>query len=287
MLKENQEVASKTRRQWVKAGVFAGLSGFALAVRPAPAQELIITDKKGLIEGSIVVGPDKIAGYRAYPEGAKNAPVVVVVQEIFGVHEHLRDICRRFAKQGYYAISVEYFQRQGDPKSIADIAEIMKSIVSKVPDEQVFSDTDAAFEFAVKEGASASRHAITGFCWGGRIVWLYAAHSKAIKAGVAWYGRLIDKNEKPNPLQPIYPLEVVEKLQAPVLGIYGGKDIGIPLTDVEKMENELRINNKNSMIQVYPDAQHGFFADYRGSYHNESAEDAWDKALAWFKQHGV
>lgn len=279
---------SHTRRQTIKAGLFAGLSGYALAVRPSAAQELIVTDNKGLVEGMVSIGRDQIAAYRAHPvAGTSNLPVVVIVQEIFGIHEHLRDITRRFAKQGYYAITVEYFQRIGDPKKVVDVAEIMRSIVSKSADAQVMADTDDAFAFAAQEGASATRRAITGFCWGGRVVWLYAAHSKALKAGVAWYGRLIDKNEKPNPLQPTYPINIVDKLQAPVLGLYGGKDTGIPLADVEQMQLALNQARSPSEIIVYPNAQHGFFADYRGSYDFESAESGWEKALAWFRKHGV
>jgi carboxymethylenebutenolidase len=211
---------------------------------------------------------------------------VLVVQEIFGVHEHIKDICRRFAKLGYLAVAPELYARQGDVSRLSNIQEIMP-IVSKVPDAQVMSDLDAAVAWAQKSGkGSADKLAITGFCWGGRIVWLYAAHNPQLKAGVAWYGRLVPSAE-PNPLQPKQPIDLVKELNAPVLGLYGGADAGIPSNTVERMQQTLKEAGKPSEIVLYSDTPHGFFADYRQSYRKEQAEDGWRRLIDWFKKHGV
>jgi carboxymethylenebutenolidase len=210
--------------------------------------------------------------------------VVLVVQEIFGVHEHIKDVCRRFAKQGYCALAPELYARQGDGSKYTDYRDIMSNVVSKVPDAQVMADLDATARWAGGHGGDAKRVAVTGFCWGGRIVWLYAAHSNDLKAGVAWYGR-IDGTR--NELQPKYPIDVAANLKAPVLGLYGGKDDGIPMTDVEKMQAALAAAKSPSKVVVFPDAPHGFNADYRPSYRPETAKEAWQQCLAWFKSHGV
>jgi carboxymethylenebutenolidase len=209
-----------------------------------------------------------------------------VVQEIFGVHEHIKDICRRFAKAGYFAIAPEMYARQGDVSKLTNIQQIISDVVSKVPDKQVMSDLDAASAYAAKSGRTdAARLGITGFCWGGRVVWLYAAHNPRLKAGVAWYGRLVGQ---PGEMTPRHPVDVAAELKAPVLGLYGEKDGGIPLETVEKMRAALKAAGKNdSSIHVYPGAQHGFHADYRPSYDKTSAEDGWKRLLAFFKQHGV
>jgi carboxymethylenebutenolidase len=267
------------RREMVVTSLAAG---FALAVQPVSAAT-ISTDASGMTAGEvkIPVADEKIPGYRAMPDKGGPFPVVLVVQEIFGVHEHIKDVCRRFAKLGYMAIAPEMYARQGDVSKLQSIDEI-RPIVSKVPDVQVMSDLDACVDFAKDSGkGDVTKLHITGFCWGGRIVWLYAAHSKQLKSGVAWYGRLEgDKTE----LQPEHPLDVAGKLNAPVLGLYAGKDTGIPLASVEKMRAALKASKVPAEIVVYPEAQHGFHADYRPSYKQDDAKDGWGRLLAWFKQ---
>ena len=252
-------------------------SGFALAVQPVGAKT-ITTDSAGLTAGEvkIAVGDGSIPAYRAMPETGKNFPVVLVVQEIFGVHEHLKDLCRRFAKLGYLAIAPELYARQGDVSKLSGADEILRKVVSRVPDAQVMSDLDAASDWAGKTGkGDAARLGITGFCWGGRIVWLYAAHQPRLKAGVAWYGRLDGDRSA---LQPRYPIDVAGSLEAPVLGLYGGKDQGIPQESVERMLAALKAADNRSEIVVYPDAPHGFHADYRPSYTADAAQDGWTPA---------
>jgi carboxymethylenebutenolidase len=271
-----------TRRDFVVTTLAAG---FALAVQPVSA-ETITTDAKGLEAGEvkIPVKDGDIPGYRAMPAAGGPFPVVLVVQEIFGVHEHIKDICRRLAKLGYFAVAPELYARQGDVSKLTDFGEIFK-IVAKVPDAQVMSDLDAAVDFAKKSGkGNTAKLAVTGFCWGGRIVWLYSDHNKDLKAGVAWYGRLVgDKDE----LHPKYPLDVAESLNAPVLGLYGGADQGIPVASVEKMQAALKAAKKPSEIVLYPDTPHAFYADYRPSYRKEQADDGWKKLQEWFKKNGV
>jgi carboxymethylenebutenolidase len=273
-----------TRRGFVVTSLTAG---FALAVQPIQAQSTITTDTNGLMAGEvkIPVKDGEIPAYHAMPAGKKNLPVVLVVQEIFGVHEHIKDVCRRFAKVGYLAVAPEMYARQGNVANLP-MNEIMP-IVAKVPDAQVMSDLDLAADWAKKNGGS-DKLAITGFCWGGRIVWLYAAHNPKLKAGVAWYGRLTPPPpERASALQPKHPVELVAQMKAPVLGLYGGKDTGIPVADVEKMREALKVEKKSSEIIVYPDAPHGFHADYRPSYTKAAAEDGWKRLLDWFKKNGV
>jgi carboxymethylenebutenolidase len=259
--------------------------GFAAAVQPVTAQTLT-TDTTGLDAGEVKIptADGEIPAYRAMPTAKGPHAVVLVVQEIFGVHEHIKDVCRRFAKQGYCAIAPELYARQGDVSKYADYRDIVSNVVSKVPDAQVMGDLDATVRWAGGHGGDAKRVGVTGFCWGGRIVWLYAAHSNDLKAGVAWYGR-IDGTR--NELQPKYPIDVAANLKAPVLGLYGGKDDGIPLADVEKMQAALAGAKSPSKIVVFPDAPHGFNADYRPSYRPETAKEAWQQCLAWFKSYGV
>src|SRR5262249_35248659 len=224
-----------TRRDFVVTTLAAG---FALAVQPVSA-ETITTDAAGLEAGEvkIPVKDGEIPGYRAMPASGGPFPVVLVVQEIFGVHEHIKDICRRLAKLGYFAVAPELYARQGDVSKLTDFREIFSKVVSRVPDAQVLSDLDAGVEWAKKSGkGDTAKLAITGFCWGGRIVWLYAAHNKDLKAGVAWYGRLTGEKDE---LHPKHPLDVVDSLHAPVLGLYGGADQGIPVDTVEKMRGAL------------------------------------------------
>jgi carboxymethylenebutenolidase len=210
---------------------------------------------------------------------------LLVVQEIFGVHEHIKDICRRFAKLGYFAVAPELYARQGDVSKLTDFREIITTVVSKVPDKQVMSDLDAAAAWAKTTGkADTSKLGVTGFCWGGRIVWLYSAHNKDVKAGVAWYGRLdTDRDE----LHPKHPIDLVGDLKAPVLGLYGGADMGIPNETVEKMQKAIKEASKPSEIVLYPDTPHGFYADYRPSYRKDQADDGWKKLQEWFRKHGV
>jgi len=277
-------VADFTRRGFVVTSLAAG---FALAAQPVSAQT-IATDTKGLEAGEVKIPvPDgAVPAYRALPAEGGPFPVVLVVQEIFGVHEHIKDICRRLAKLGYLAVAPELYARQGDVSGLKEIPEILK-VVSKVPDKQVMSDLDAAVAWAKGTGkGDVAKLAITGFCWGGRIVWLYAAHSENLKAGVAWYGRLV-KPPQANELQPNYPIDLVASLKAPILGLYGEADTGIPVASVEKMRAALKDAGKTAEIILYPDTPHAFFADYRDSYRKEKAEGGWKKMLDWFKKNGV
>ncbi len=273
-----------TRRRFVVTSLAAG---FALAVQPVSAQTVITTDSQGLEAGEvqIPVSDGKMPAYRAMPLKGKNFPVVLVVQEIFGVHEHIRDVCRRFAKLGHMAIAPELYARQGDVSKMTDIQEIITNVVSKVPDSQVMSDLDATAAWAGASGkADVKKLGITGFCWGGRIVWLYAAHNPKLKAGVAWYGRLVGQ---PSELQPKYPIDLVKELKAPVLGLYGASDQGIPVDTVEKMQAALKSAGSKSEIVLYPDTPHGFNADYRPSYRKEQAQDGWKRLNAWFAKYGA
>ncbi|BAU46878.1 carboxymethylenebutenolidase [Sulfurifustis variabilis] len=283
-LKSLSPVVPFTRRHFVMTML---ASGFALAVKPIAAQTAITTDTAGLTAGEvkIPVADGAIPAYRAMPAKGTRFPTVVVVQEIFGVHEHIKDVCRRLAKQGYLAVAPELYARQGDVSKMPDVKEILAKVVSKVPDKQVLSDIDATFAWATKsDKGDAGRQGITGFCWGGRIVWLYAAHNPKLKAGVAWYGRL---TSEANERTPRHPLDLAGELEAPVLGLYGGADAGIPLDTVERMRAAIKAAGGKSEIVVYADAPHAFLADYRPSYRKEPAEDGWRRMLAWFKQHGV
>ncbi len=272
-----------TRRTFVVSMLGAG---FALAVQPVAAQTVITTSSDGLVAGEvkIPVSDGEMVAYRAQPAKGAKFPVILVVSEIFGVHEHIADICRRLAKLGYLAIAPELFARQGDPRKVASVQTIVDTIVSKIPDAQVMSDLDACEAWAKAKGGDTSRLAITGFCWGGRITWLYAAHNPRLKAAVAWYGR-IDGLE--NALTPKYPIDLAAQLKAPVLGLYGGQDQGIPLADVESMRAAIKKADGKSEIHVYPDAPHAFLADYRPSYRKDAAEDGWKRMQAWLKKNGV
>jgi len=277
------EAAPENRRSFLVTKLAVG---FALAVRPIGAQT-ITTSAEGLTAGQVMipVADGQIPAYRACPARGGNHPIVLVVQEIFGVHEHIKDVCRRFAKAGFCAVAPEMFARQGDVSKMENIQDIINNVVSKVPDAQVISDLDATVEWAVRSSrGTRNRVGITGFCWGGRIVWLYATLNRNVKAGVAWYGRLEGAT---NALTPKNPMDYAGGLKAPVLGLYGGKDTGIPQESVEKMRGALRVVDSPSEIVVYPDAEHGFHADYRPSYNKEAAEDGWKRLLAWFKKNGV
>jgi carboxymethylenebutenolidase len=278
--------AGCTRRTFVRGGVG---SGFAAAVLPTLAQTEIKTDASGLVVGEVTipVGDFKMPAYRAAPAGRAGAPVVLVLSEVFGVHEYIADVARRFAKAGYFAVAPELFVRQGDAQSYGELAKLLAEVVSKVPDEQVMRDLDASAAWARTQGADAGKLGVTGFCWGGRMAWLYSAHNPAVKAGVAWYGRLAGQA---TPLMPRQPVDIAPALHGPVLGLYGGKDPGIPLDSVERMRGVLTAGNaaaKKSEFVVYPEAEHAFHADYRPSYRKDAAEDGWRRCLAWFRAHGV
>ena len=270
------------RRDFVRTALG---SGFAAAVLPVCAQTQIKTDSAGLVVGevSIPAGDFKMPAYRAAPMNKANAPLVLVVSEVFGVHEHIADVTRRFAKAGYFALAPELFVRQGDAGSYGEIAKLIAEVVNKVPDAQVMGDLDASVAWAKTQGADVGRLGVTGFCWGGRITWLYAAHNPGVKAGVAWYGRLTGAT---NALQPSHPLDVAGAIQGPVLGLYGGQDPGIPLDGVEKLTRALGAGGvaaRKSSVVVYPDAPHAFHADYRPSYRQVAAEDGWQRCLVWFQ----
>ncbi|HZB90564.1 MAG TPA: dienelactone hydrolase family protein [Stellaceae bacterium] len=272
-----------SRRGFVMTGLTAG---FALAVQPVSAQT-ITTDTNGLTAGEvkIPVADGEIPAYRALPQTGGPFATILVIQEIFGVHEHIKDICRRLAKAGYFAVAPALYARQGDPSKLSDISQIIKTIVAKVPDAEVTSDLDATLAWAGRqEHTDIRRLGVTGFCWGGRQTWLYAVHNPAVKAAVAWYGPL---DGAPDALRPKPVLEAAAALKVPVLGLYGGADQSIPLADVEKMRAVIKATGTGSEIVVYPDAPHGFNADYRPSYRPAAAKDGWTRMLAWFKEHGV
>lgn len=271
------------RREFLKVALG---TGFAAATLPVMAQNVVKTDTAGLTAGEInvTVNGQQLPVYRAQPEGKKDLPVILVIQEIFGVHEHIADVARRFAKLGYLALAPELYVRQGDPATLSSIPEIQKQIVSKVPDKQVMADLDACVAWAAQNGGNAEKVGVTGFCWGGRITWLYAAHNPRIKAGVAWYGRLVGESTE---LTPRHPVDIAPKLTVPVLGLYGAKDNGIPLETVEKMKAALAKGNSGSEFVIYEDSGHAFHADYRPSYVEADAKDAWKRCVAWFKEHGV
>ncbi|MDH4425932.1 MAG: dienelactone hydrolase family protein [Acidovorax sp.] len=277
--------AGPTRRTALQVALGVG---YAAAAAPVMAQTAIATPADGLTAGevSFMVNGFKVPAYRAAPAGKTGLPVVLVIQEIFGVHEYIADTCRRFAKAGYLAIAPQLFARQGDAAQYTEVAKLMAEIVSKVPDAQVMADLDATVQWAVANGGDAARVGVTGFCWGGRITWLYAAHGP-VKAGVAWYGRLVGASTD---LTPKHPVDIPLILKAPVLGLYGEKDTGIPLDTVDKMKTALASGSPQAKVSefvVYPDAPHAFHADYRSSFRKEPAEDGWKRALAWFRTHGV
>jgi carboxymethylenebutenolidase len=273
------------RRTFIKAALG---TGFAVAVLPVSAQT-IHTDSEGLEAGEIAVhsGDTLVPAYRAQPKGKTHLPVIIVVHEIFGVHEHIADVCRRFAKQGYLAIAPNLFEREGDPSVYTSIQQIDEQVASKVPDEQVLADLDATVAWAGEHGGDLNRLGLNGFCWGGRIAWLYAEHNPRLKAVVAWYGR-VGGNKTAN--SPTNPLDDVAQLRAPVLGLYGRQDQGIPQDTLEQMKQAIAQGpeaGRGSQFVVYDDAGHAFFADYRPSYRKADAEDGWRRTLVWFKQHGV
>ena len=279
---ENWVRSTGVSRRSAIAGT-AAFAGYALAAQPVAAST-IITDGNGLDAGMTTFqsGDLRMNAYRARPAGKRNLPVILVVQEIFGLHEWVKDMCRRYAKAGFYAIAPDLYQRQGDATKVTDFKILIGDIVSKVPDAQVMGDLDAAARFAGTDGGNAAKLGITGYCWGGRITWLYAAHNPKLKAGVACYGRLIGK---PTELQPKNPIDLVSAINAPVLGLYGALDKGITQPDVEKMNAALKAAKKPSTIHVFAGADHGFLADYRPSYNEAAAKAGFAEGLAWFRRY--
>lgn len=282
--------AGASRRTALKAALGVG---YAAAAMPIMAQTAIKTSSVGLTTGEtqFEVNGFKVPAFYAAPAGKKNLPVVVVVQEVFGVHEYIADTVRRFAKAGYLAIAPDLYARQGDASKYGELAKLMSEIVSKVPDAQVMADLDGAVKWARANGGNQKKVGITGFCWGGRIVWLYAEQSSNVQAAVVWYGRLVGT---PTALSPTNPLDLAASLKAPVLGLYGGQDGGIPLTSINQMKDALAEagakGNKAALASefvVYPQAGHAFHADYRPSYRQDAAQDGYQRALAWFKTYGV
>ncbi|MBP6276730.1 MAG: dienelactone hydrolase family protein [Limnohabitans sp.] len=278
--------AVATRRTALKAALGVG---YAASAMPIMAQTAIKTPVTGLVSGEVTIDVNgfKMPAYRSAPAGKTGLPVVLVISEIFGVHEYIADVTRRLAQAGYLAIAPELFVRQGDASAYGEIAKLQAEVISKVPDAQVMGDLDATVAWAAANGGNADKLAITGFCWGGRITWLYAAHQPKLKAGVAWYGRLVGNT---TPQNPSHPLALVGSLKAPVLGLYGAADTGIPLDTVDKMKAELAQGPaaaKASEFVVYPEAPHAFHADYRPSYRKAAADDGWQRLLAWLKRNGV
>jgi carboxymethylenebutenolidase len=271
------------RRAFIASAVGAG---FALATQPISAQTVIKTDSEGLLAGDILVpaADRELPGYRAMPAGGSKLPTVLVVHEIFGVHEYIRDVCRRLAKAGYLAIAVDMYIRHGETAKMSKIPDILAGPVAAASDAEHMADLDACAAWAAKNGGDPQRLAVTGFCRGGRTTWLYAAHNPRLKAAVAWYGQL---EGAITPRQPQSPLDLAGRIKVPVLGLYGGKDQGIPADQVESMRAELARAGAKSRIHVYPEAPHAFHADYRPSYRQDAAEDGWKRMLEWLRQNGV
>ena len=288
------EKIQNSRRGFIKASAIGATGigiGFVAASEPVMAAA-IETDFAGLKAGEqmIPVGSFQLPAYVSRPEKAKGSlPIVIVVSEIFGVHEYIADVTRRFAKLGYLAIAPEFFTRAGDPNTYGTIAEIQANIVAKTPDTQVLNDLQAALVWAGKNGGDLKRVGVTGFCWGGRITWLSATLPQ-VRAGVAWYGRLIGEKTEGNPRHPV---DIAAELKAPVLGLYGGADTGISLESIDQMRAALALAApknpaaKACQFEVYPDTPHAFHADYRASYREGPAKDGWEKCIAWFKKTGV
>ena len=290
IVNSNPSAPEFNRREFIVTSIFAA-GVFGTAVQTLQAQTVIKTDSEGLVTGEvkIPVADGQIPAYRAMPDKkGKKFPVVLVVHEIFGVNEWVQDVCRRFAKQGYMAIAPALYARQGEIKDLKDPREILRTVYSKIPDKQSMPDLDACVAWGAKNSGDAKKLSITGFCWGGRIVWLYSAHNPKVRAGAAWYGQLVNApNATINPLQPTKAFDHINELKVPVIGFYGGLDTGIPQEHVKQMQTALDKGKTGSKIVVYPNAKHGFFADYRDTYNKEAAEDAWPKLLAWFKKNNA
>lgn len=289
-----QGAGSPDRRAVLQAAIAASaVLASAVSTGCAQAGPGKQTPAAGLEAGNVLIDVNGFAmpAYRAAPSGKSNLPVVLVISEIFGVHAHIADVARRLAHAGYLAIAPSLFERQGDAGSYTEIPKLMSEVIAKVPDAQVMADLDATVRWAAANGGDIARLGITGFCWGGRITWLYTAHNPAVKAGVAWYGRLVGEATA---LAPRHPVDLAGQLHGPVLGLYGGADTGIPIATVDRMKAALQEAGRKgnraaaaSSFVVYPDAPHAFHADYRPSYRETEARDGWKRMLAWFRQHGV
>ncbi len=278
-----EPAAGVSRRGFVMCSL---ASGFALASQPLLAQA-ISTDSQGLVvaELKLPVADGQIPAYVARPAKPGKHPVILVVQEIFGVHEHIKDMCRRFAKLGYYAIAPELFARQGDVSTMSDIGTILSEVVAKVPDAQVCADLDAAVAFAQASGhANTSRLGLVGYCWGGRMAWIYARHNPRLKAAVAYYG-LLDGMK--SPIKPLDPVDFGAEIKVPVLGLYSGIDAFVKPEVVARMRGEIAKSGSGSEIVVFPNVNHGFNADYRPTYDKTAATYAWKLTRDWLKDHGV
>jgi len=261
------------------------ISGFTLAVSRAEAQ-VIHTDTQGIEAGEvkIPVADGTLPGYYARPTGAGPFPTVLVIEEIFGVHEHIKDLCRRLAKSGYLAVAPELYARIADLSTMTDASVIVRDVISKAPDATIMTDLDSTASWAAANHGDPARLAVTGFCRGGRNAWFYAAHNPNLKAAAAWYGPV---GGAPSPIQPQTAADMATELKAPLLGQYGGQDTGIPVASVQEAAAKAKAAGKTVEIVIYPDAPHGFNADYRPSYRKADAEAAWARMLAWFKQYGV
>ena len=269
-----------TRRELL---IGLGATGFALAAGPVSADR-ITTSSEGLVVADITIrsGSDMIPAYEARPASPGRYPVIIVIHEIFGLHEYIRDVARRFAKEGYYAVAPELYSREGGAGKLPDIQAVL-NLVGTVPDRQVLQDLSAAVSYAgAKSWALPNRVGATGFCWGGRMTWLFAAHEKNLKAAVAWYGPLGPWRGRRDDAHPQAALDLAQQLICPVLGLYGEADEGIPVSTVHEMEAKLKAHHKTGELVIYPGAPHGFFADYRPTYRAEAAGEAWKRALGWF-----
>jgi carboxymethylenebutenolidase len=278
------KAAPLSRREFMTAAA-ATAAGYTLAAGPVRA-EAIQTDTVGLTAGDakIPVSGGEMPIYFARPEGVSNPPVILVAMEVFGLHEYIKDVARRLAKLGAFAVAPDYYFRKGvDLTKITDFKELMP-IVNAKPDAELVADLDATVAWAKSEGGDTSRLGMIGFCRGGRAVWIYAAHGGSLKAGVAFYGSLVDPQ---NPLWPKSPIQLAPEMKAPVLGLYGDADQGIPVSQVEQMKEALKAAGKTAEFKIYPGAPHAFHADYRPSYRKEAAEDAWRKMIEWFKTYKV
>lgn len=269
-----------------RGAIMSGLiTGFTLATQRVEAQA-IKTDETGIETGEVKIpsGGTNMPAFFARPATGTRFPVVLVFEEIFGVHEYIKDVCRRLAKAGYMAVATEYYARLGDLSTMTDVPTIIREVISKAPDAQYMGDADATVAWAAANKGDTDRLAVTGFCRGGRMTWLYAQHSPKLKAAVAWYGPLLGAASA---VQPTTAADGADRLRAPLLGLYGGKDAGIPVESVRAAEAKAKAAGKTIEIVVFPDAPHGFHADYRPSYRKETAEDGWGRMLAWFKRYGV
>ena len=261
------------------------ISGFTLAVTRVEAQ-VIHTGTDGMDAGEtkIPTSEGALPAYYARPAGAGPFPTVLVIEEIFGVHEYIKDTCRRLAHAGYLAVAPELYARIADLSGMTDVNAIVRDVISKAPDDRLLQDLDSAAAWAAQNKGDPARLAVTGFCRGGRNTWMYDAHNPALKAAVAWYGPI---KGQPSPIQPTNPGDIAADLKAPLLGMYGGQDTGIAVPDVQAAAAKAKAAGKTVDIVVFPDAPHGFHADYRPSYRKADAEDGWNRMLAWFKKYGV